>query len=201
MPQYLHEDDLTAIIAMFLTTPRGPGLEVFNLAPEDALSSDDHAAFYGKRVLLVPPLLLRAAFSLIWHGTRGAFTTPPGAADAHLSDRRRRPRLTRVYGYRYGYSSAEALTAGKGEHAGAAQSLILERRPTLRPMKAAPHMRLLEQEREDRLWLLAAAIAAQSAIRLTAMHTPTRCVIAWIVDATPGRRWSAGRCTRKARSK
>jgi nucleoside-diphosphate-sugar epimerase len=123
--QYLHEDDLTAIIAMFLTTPRGPGLEVFNLAPEDALSSDDHAALYGKRVLLVPPLPLRAAFGLIWHGTRGAFTTPPGAwrmltypiaVDGS--------RLTRVYGYRYGYSSVEALTAGKGEHAGAAASAL-----------------------------------------------------------------------------
>jgi UDP-glucose 4-epimerase len=119
--QYLHEDDLAAIVAMFLTTPRGPGLEVFNLAPDDALSSDDLAALYGKRVLVVPPLLLRAAFGLIWHGTRGAFTTPPGAwrmltypiaVDGS--------RLTRVYGYRYKYSSAEALAAEQGEHAATA---------------------------------------------------------------------------------
>ena len=125
-------------IAMFLTTPRGPGLEVFNLAPEDALSLDDHAAFYGKRVLaLVPPLLLRAAFAdLARHARRLHHAARRGGCSPIRSSSTAAPDA--VYGYRYGHSSAEAATAGKGEHAGAAQSLILERRPTLRPRKPRP---------------------------------------------------------------
>lgn len=116
--QYLHEDDLVGIISLLLTTPRGPGLDLFNLAPDGGLSANDLAALYGKRVMVVPPLLMRAAFSMIWHGSRGALTTPPGAwqmltyplrADGDL--------LTRTYGYRYRYSSVDALTAQRGEHA------------------------------------------------------------------------------------
>jgi nucleoside-diphosphate-sugar epimerase len=136
--QYLHEDDLTAIIAMLLTTPRGPGLELFNLSPDDALSPERLAALYGKRVLVVPPLLLRAAFGVIWHGTRGAFTTPPGAwrmltypvaVDGS--------RLTREYGYRYGYSSVDALIAEEGEHAAAVARSAAPRSPARLPRARA----------------------------------------------------------------
>jgi hypothetical protein len=73
---------------------------------------------FNKRVVSLPPILLRALFALLWHGTRGAITTPPGAwkflsypirADGSL--------LQRTHGYEYRYGSLEALLAREGRHA------------------------------------------------------------------------------------
>jgi UDP-glucose 4-epimerase len=115
--QYLHEDDAEAIVAMLLTAPAKEGYEVFNASPEDYLAADDLASLLRKRTVFVPPTLLRGLFALCWHASRGRIPTPRGAwklvtfpiaVDGSF--------LTRAYGYRYRFTSAEALVARSGRH-------------------------------------------------------------------------------------
>jgi nucleoside-diphosphate-sugar epimerase len=115
--QYLHEDDAEAIVGMLLTAPPKQDYEVFNASPEGYLAADDLAALLRKRTIFVPPILLRGLFALCWHASRGRIPTPRGAwkfvtfpvaVDGSL--------LTRTYGYRYRFTSAEALMARSGRH-------------------------------------------------------------------------------------
>jgi nucleoside-diphosphate-sugar epimerase len=116
--QYLHEDDLVDVVTTFVHAPPRTGYQVFNVSPPDFLDAPGIGRLFDKRVVAVPPLVLRALFALLWHGTRGAMTTPAGAwkflsypirVDGSL--------LQRTHGYAYRYSSLEALMAQKGRHA------------------------------------------------------------------------------------
>jgi UDP-glucose 4-epimerase len=116
--QYLHEDDAVAVIVMLTQLPPAQGLEVFNVSPQDYLSVREFGRLFGKRIVMVPPALLRLLFWLLWHGTRGAVTTPPGAwRFLSYPIRVDGSRLTEVRGYAYRYSSLEALRAETGNYA------------------------------------------------------------------------------------
>jgi nucleoside-diphosphate-sugar epimerase len=115
--QYLHEDDAGDIVRLLLTAPRKTGYEVFNASPDDYLASEDLGRLLGKRVVLVPSAVLRGLFALGWHGSRGRVPTPTGAwkfltypvaVDGSA--------LTRAYGYRYRFGSADALMARSGRY-------------------------------------------------------------------------------------
>jgi nucleoside-diphosphate-sugar epimerase len=115
--QYLHEDDAAGIVATVLAVAPKRGYEVYNAGPEDYLAAGDLAALLGKRAVTVPPPLLRGLFAVCWHASRGRIPTPRGAwkfvtfpiaVDGSP--------LTRTYGYRYRFTSAEAITARSGRH-------------------------------------------------------------------------------------
>jgi UDP-glucose 4-epimerase len=116
--QYLHEDDAADIVGTLLAAPRNSGYEVFNASPDDYLAAQDLAALLGKRTIIVPPSFLRALFALGWRASGGRIPTPKGAwkfltypvAVDGAS-------LTRTYGDRYRFSSADALMARAGRHA------------------------------------------------------------------------------------
>lgn len=121
--QYLHEDDVGDIVSKLLTAPRTSGYEVYNASPDDYLAAGDLATLLGKRTLVVPPALLRALFALCWRLSRGRVPTPKGAwkfltypvaVDGSS--------LTRAYGHRYQFTSADALLARGGRHLGAVDS-------------------------------------------------------------------------------
>lgn len=118
--QYLHEEEVVEIVAMVLFGPERRGFEVFNVSPSDLVVAQDFARIFGeagpirKKVMRVPPIVIRAMFSALWHLSRGRVMTPPGswkfltypvAVDG--------TKLTRVYGRAYRYTSRETLT-GKG---------------------------------------------------------------------------------------
>jgi nucleoside-diphosphate-sugar epimerase len=116
--QYLHEDDIVAVIALLTQLPAARGIDVFNVSPKDHLSVHDLGRLFKKRVLLMPPILLRPLFWLLWHGTRGAITTPPGAwRFLSYPIRVDGSRLKDVHGYECRYSSLEALMADTGKYA------------------------------------------------------------------------------------
>jgi nucleoside-diphosphate-sugar epimerase len=115
--QYLHEDDIVEIVALLLTAPAKDGYEVFNASPEDYLASTDLAALLQKRRIIVSPGLLRRLFALGWHLSRGRVPTPRGAwkfltypiaVDGSY--------LTECYGYRYRFTSVDALMARAGRY-------------------------------------------------------------------------------------
>jgi nucleoside-diphosphate-sugar epimerase len=115
--QYLHEDDITEIVALLLTAPSKAGYEVFNAAPPDYLASAHLASLLQKRRIIVSPALLRRLFMLCWRISRGRIPTPRGAwkfltypiaVDGSA--------LTQTYNYRYQFTSADALMARAGRH-------------------------------------------------------------------------------------
>ena len=116
--QYLHEDDIVAVLSMFVHAPPTTGYQVLNVSPPDFLDAAALGRIFDKHLIVLPPALLRALFSLTWHGTRGSVTTPSGAwkmltypiqVDG--------TRLTRTYGYQCRYSSRQALIAEEGRYA------------------------------------------------------------------------------------
>jgi UDP-glucose 4-epimerase len=115
--QYLHEDDAARIVCTLLTAAPRQGYEVFNASPDEYLAAPDLASLLGKRVVVLPPALLRGVFALCWHASRGRIPTPGGAwkfvtypiaVDGSA--------LTRAYGCDYQFTSAEAFSARAGRH-------------------------------------------------------------------------------------
>jgi nucleoside-diphosphate-sugar epimerase len=116
--QYLHEDDLVGVLSMFVHLPPTTGFQVFNVSPADFLGSAALGRLFDKRVVVLPPALLRSLFFLTWHGSRGAVTTPRGAwRFLTYPIRVDGGRLSQVYGYEYRYSSLQALVAQEGRYA------------------------------------------------------------------------------------
>lgn len=138
--QYLHEDDVADLVPLLLAAPLKEGYEVLNASPDDYLASGDLAALLNKRAITIPPALLRALFALCWHVSRGRIPTPRGAwkflsypvavDGSHL---------TRTYGYRYRFTSADALMARAGRHLGGDPASLEDTRPaTAKSVSAGP---------------------------------------------------------------
>jgi UDP-glucose 4-epimerase len=116
--QYLHEDDLIDALTTFVHLRPMTGYEVFNVSPPDFLDGTSIGQLFNKRIVTLPPLLLRALFWLLWHGTRGAVMTPAGAWKfLSYPIRVDGSRLQRAHGFEYHYSSLQALMAREGRYA------------------------------------------------------------------------------------
>ena len=122
--QYLHEDDVVAVLTMLANALPATGYQVLNVAPPDFLDAATLGRLFNKRVAVLPPALLRALFALAWHGSRGAVATPRGAwRMLTYPVRADGSRLARDYGYEYRYSSLDALIAQKGDYASSLQPI------------------------------------------------------------------------------
>jgi nucleoside-diphosphate-sugar epimerase len=116
--QYLHEDDIVAVLTMLALAPPTDGYQVLNVSPPDYLNAADLGRIFNKRVMVLPPALLKTLFWLIWHGTRGALPTPSGAWKfLSYPIRVDGSRLAQTYGYHCRYSSRQALEAREGRYA------------------------------------------------------------------------------------
>ena len=117
--QFLHEDDLADIVALLAFGALKSRYEVLNACPQgDAVRGGDLARAFGKRAITIHPQLIRLAFFLAWHATRGRIPTPRGAWKSYsyplLVDG---STLTQVYGYRYRVGSMDAFTKDVGRYA------------------------------------------------------------------------------------
>jgi nucleoside-diphosphate-sugar epimerase len=114
--QFVHEDDVVDTVLQFATM-KPQGYEVYNLTPTGPfLRATEMAAAVGKRVLWLPPVLVRLVFFLFWHGTRGRIPTAPGswrfyAYPLLLSG----DKLATVRPCRYNSVTAFTTTAGRYE--------------------------------------------------------------------------------------
>jgi nucleoside-diphosphate-sugar epimerase len=131
--QYMHEDDIAEIAVLLLTAPSNDGYEVFNASPEDFLASADLALLLQKRRIIVSPALLRRLFTLCWRLSRGRVPTPgawkfltyPIAVDGSA--------LTKSYGFRYRFTSTDALMARAGRHLAIAAAPMVEHQASESP--------------------------------------------------------------------
>lgn len=118
--QYIHEDDIANIVERVAFDDPVLGYEVFNLCPPgSAMLGRDMARVVGKRALPVAPWMVRIAFFIFWHATRGGVPTARGSWRGYAY-----PiaidgtKLTHRLGYRYRYKSSDAFqyTDGDYEH-------------------------------------------------------------------------------------
>lgn len=116
--QFIHEDDVVNIIEKFTFEPLSFSYEAFNICPPGpTVRPADMAVAVGKRKLPVAPWMVRVAFFVFWHLTRGRIPTGKGAWRGYSY-----PiavdgsKLTRVLGYEYKYEGLDAFRHTDGEY-------------------------------------------------------------------------------------
>jgi hypothetical protein len=117
--QFIHEDDVADIVTLLAFGELKAGYEAFNACPcGDVVRGEDLAQAFRKRPIRVHPQLIRLAFFLIWHGTRGRISTARGSWKSYSY-----PiavdgsKLTEIYDYQYRMGSMDAFTKNVGRYA------------------------------------------------------------------------------------
>lgn len=126
--QYVHEDDLTDMVALltFNEVSGGRGYEVFIASPSDYILGRDFAEIFGKSAVPAPPIFVRLAFFAARHLTRGKI--PTGAGGWRYFSHPipvRGDKICDFYGFEYTYNSREALSGDEGRYAYAANKPVI----------------------------------------------------------------------------
>ena len=116
--QFIHEDDIANIVDMFTFKDLKADYEEFNACPPgEIVTGRDMAQAVGKKAIPVHPFLIRIAFFVMWHGTRGRVPTSKGGWKAYSY-----PiavdggKLSREYSYTYYMSSKDAFVKKEGRY-------------------------------------------------------------------------------------
>jgi len=119
--QFIHEDDVTDIVELLAFNESVVhDFEIFNITPSgDPVFAPQMARSVGKGVLPVWPWMVRVAFFVSWHLTRGKIPNGRGVWRFYsypivLNGNK----LTEKYGYQYKFNSFDAFqfTSGRYEH-------------------------------------------------------------------------------------
>lgn len=116
--QFVHEDDVVRILTELAFGDQKYTYEYFNLAPPGAVvRPGDMARAVGKRVVLIPPQLIRLVFYFLYNVTFGKIPTAPGAWRFYsypiVMDGEK---VTKDLGINYTYSSLESFTTPRGRY-------------------------------------------------------------------------------------
>lgn len=116
--QFIHEDDVVSIVKRLAFGEKTSGYEIFNICPLGAVVyGADMAMAVGKRQLPIYPWIVRIAFFVFWHLTRGKIPTGRGAWKSYSY-----PiavdgsKVTRVLDYHYKYSGPDAFQYTDGDY-------------------------------------------------------------------------------------
>jgi len=117
--QFIHEDDVVDIISLLtFDTRTSHKYEVFNLAPPGKpVLAAQMAHVVGKRVLPIRPWMVRVAFFVFWHISRGKIPNGRGVWRFYsypivMSGEK----LSRMYRYQYQYNSQDAFQYTNGRY-------------------------------------------------------------------------------------
>jgi nucleoside-diphosphate-sugar epimerase len=116
--QFVHEDDVVNIIEKLALDSVSFKYEAFNLCPPgQVVRGADMAAAVEKRQLPVSPWMVRIAFFVFWHLSRGKIPTGKGAWKSYSY-----PiavdgsKVTRALGYAYQHSGLDAFRYTDGQY-------------------------------------------------------------------------------------
>jgi UDP-glucose 4-epimerase len=109
--QFVHEDDLVRLIGM-LMVDSVPG--IYNVAGDGEIKYTDIAGLVGKRMLAAPESLVRPLLGFSWKLHLQSQSPPPGLEFIKYPPLVNTQALKDRTGFRFGYSSREAVAAYTG---------------------------------------------------------------------------------------
>ncbi len=116
--QFIHEDDVSDIVAHCVFAQNAWSYEVFNMTPTgEPVYAEDMARAVGKKVVFIYPEMVRLAFWSFWHLTRGRIPTSRGVWRFYsypilMSG----DKLQAIYNCRYSAKDAVEYTDGRYEN-------------------------------------------------------------------------------------
>lgn len=109
--QFVHEDDLTSLLGIFITSPKEG---IYNVAGDGTLKYSDVARLLGKRLLKLPGKLLKLVISFSWATHLQNASPASGLEFIKYPPVVSTEKLKNELGFTFKYSSEEALSAFAG---------------------------------------------------------------------------------------
>lgn len=116
--QFIHEDDIVGIVELLSFTQLKNSFDIFNACPTgQAVLGPDMAKAVNKKTVRIHPYLIRIAFFIMWNGTLGRVPTSRGGWKSYSY-----PivvngtKITKMYGYKYGWEPKDAFTTKAGQY-------------------------------------------------------------------------------------
>ena len=116
--QFVHEDDIAEIVTILTFKGAPRSLNIYNIAPPgDVVLPRDMGEATGKKIIILPPWLVRVAFFFVRHLTFGKVPTAAGAWRFYsfpiVMDG---SKITRELGYAYQHDSVSAFSKTTGKY-------------------------------------------------------------------------------------
>lgn len=117
--QFIHEDDIVDIVTKLTFDGVNESPAIFNLAPPgEVVTPKEMSKATGKKVIVLPPWIIRIGFFFARHLSFGKIPTAAGAWRFYsfpiVMDG---DKVTKELGHTYAYSSEEAFTTKEGRYA------------------------------------------------------------------------------------
>jgi len=116
--QFIHEDDIADIITILAFEGAPKTVSLYNLTPPgEVVVPKDMAEATGKKVLMLPPFVIRIVFFFMRHLTFGKVPTAAGAWRFYCYPiAMDGTKVTEELNHTYAYSSKEAFTTKEGRY-------------------------------------------------------------------------------------